>query len=156
MVKIKILALGKIKEKYLRQGIDEYLKRLRPYAQVTVVEVEDLPIPEREEDCRRMLQAEAEKLRPHLIGYKILLDIDGREVSSTEMTKELHDLVVRGNSQFTFVIGSSLGVDEDFKKEFDFRWSFGPLTFPHQLMRLMLLEQLYRTFRILSGEPYHK
>ncbi|MDD2431719.1 MAG: 23S rRNA (pseudouridine(1915)-N(3))-methyltransferase RlmH [Firmicutes bacterium] len=156
MVKIKILALGKIKEKYLRQGIEDYLKRLKPYSQVTVVEVIDLPIPTKEEECKKMLKAEAEKLRPKLEGFKVLLDLEGKELSSSEMARQIDDWTIRGNSQFTFVIGSSLGVDEDFKKEFDFRWSFGPLTFPHQLMRIMLLEQLYRVFRILSGEPYHK
>jgi len=156
LVKIKILALGKIKEKYLRQGIEDYLKRLKPYSQVTVVEVIDLPIPTKEEECKKMLKAEAEKLRPKLEGFKVLLDLEGKELSSSEMARQIDDWTIRGNSQFTFVIGSSLGVDEDFKKEFDFRWSFGPLTFPHQLMRIMLLEQLYRVFRILSGEPYHK
>lgn len=156
MLKIKILCLGQIKEKYLRQGIDEYLKRLRPYAQVSIVEIPDLPIPKGEEDCKIMLKNEAERLRPRLEGLKVLLDVDGKELSSEKMASQIEEWAIRGNSTITFVIGSSLGVDEDFKKEFDFRWSFGPLTFPHQLIRLILLEQIYRFFRILSGEPYHK
>ena len=103
-----------------------------------------------------MLQTEAEKIRPKLMGFKILLDLKGEELSSIEMAEKIDTWAIRGNSTFTFVIGSSLGVAEDLKKEFDFLWSFGPLTFRHQLMRLMLVEQIYRFFKILAGEPYHK
>lgn len=156
MLKIRILCLGAIKEKYLRQGIDEYLKRLKPYAEVSIIELPDTPIPAREVDCLKMLQAEAEKIRPKLMGFKILLDLKGEELSSMEMAEKIDTWAIRGNSTFTFVIGSSLGVAEDFKKEFDFLWSFGPLTFPHQLMRLMLVEQIYRFFKISAGDPYHK
>ncbi len=156
VLKIRILCLGSIKEKYMRQGIDEYLKRLRSYAQVSIIEIPDSPIPRKEKDCQIMLKNEAIKLRQNLRGYNVLLDIDGKELSSVEMAKQMEEWMISGNSTITFVIGSSLGVDSDLKKEFDFLWSFGLLTFPHQLMRLMLLEQIYRVFKIQSGEPYHK
>ena len=156
MLKIRILCLGSIKEKYLKQGIDEYLKRLKPYANVSIIELPDSPIPTREEDCKIMLKGEADKLRSKLEGLTVLLDLDGKEFSSEAMAQQIANWALYGNSTITFIIGSSLGVDESIKKQVDFHWSFGPLTFPHQLMRLVLLEQIYRFFKILSGEPYHK
>ena len=156
MLKIRILCLGSIKEKYLKQGIDEYLKRLKPYANVSIIELPDSPIPTREEDCKIMLKGEADKLRSKLEGLTVLLDLDGKELSSEAMAQQIANWALYGNSTITFIIGSSLGVDESLKKQVDFCWSFGPLTFPHQLMRLVLLEQIYRFFKILSGEPYHK
>ena len=156
MLKIRILCLGSIKEKYLKQGIDEYLKRLKPYANVSIIELPDSPIPSREEDCKIMLKGEADKLRSKLEGLTVLLDLDGKELSSEAMAQQIANWALYGNSTITFIIGSSLGVDESLKKQVDFCWSFGPLTFPHQLMRLVLLEQIYRFFKILSGEPYHK
>lgn len=156
MLKIRILCLGSIKEKYLKQGIDEYLKRLKPYANVSIIELPDSPIPTREEDCKIMLKGEADKLQSKLEGITVLLDLEGKELSSEAMAQQIANWALYGNSTITFIIGSSLGVDESLKKQVDFRWSFGPLTFPHQLMRLVLLEQIYRFFKILSGEPYHK
>lgn len=156
MLKIRILCLGSIKEKYLKQGIDEYLKRLKPYANVSIIELPDSPIPTREEDCKIMLKGEADKLQSKLEGITVLLDLEGKELSSEAMAQQIANWALYGNSTITFIIGSSLGVDESLKKQVDFCWSFGPLTFPHQLMRLVLLEQIYRFFKILSGEPYHK
>lgn len=156
MLKIRILCLGSIKEKYLKQGIDEYLKRLKPYANVSIIELPDSPIPSREEDCKIMLKGEADKLQSKLEGITVLLDLEGKELSSEAMAQQIANWALYGNSTITFIIGSSLGVDESLKKQVDFCWSFGPLTFPHQLMRLVLLEQIYRFFKILSGEPYHK
>lgn len=120
MLKIRILCLGSIKEKYLKQGIDEYLKRLKPYANVSIIELPDSPIPSREEDCKIMLKGEADKLQSKLEGITVLLDLEGKELSSEAMAQQIANWALYGNSTITFIIGSSLGVDESLKN----KWTF--------------------------------
>ncbi len=157
---IRIICVGKIKEKYLVQGISEYSKRLRRYAKIQVIEVEDEKAPESLSPTEEQLIREKEgtRLKKHFRqdGVKIILAIDGKSLSSEEFSNQIQQYGVSGKSQFDFIIGGSLGLDENIIKEADLLLSFSKFTFPHQLMRLILLEQIYRAFRIAKGEPYHK
>jgi 23S rRNA (pseudouridine1915-N3)-methyltransferase len=157
---IQILTVGKLKEKYLVEGIKEYLKRLGPYAKVSVQEVADEKVPEnlsaaQEEQAK---EKEGEKLlaliKPE--AHVIALAIDGKLWSSEDLAEQVNQLAIYGQSHIVFVIGGSLGLSADVLKRADQKLSFGRLTYPHQLMRLILVEQIYRAFRINRGEPYHK
>jgi 23S rRNA (pseudouridine1915-N3)-methyltransferase len=157
---IQIVAVGKIKESYLTAGIAEYMKRLTPYAKVKIVEVPD------ERAAENLSAAEEEKVRQaegaRLLSclkpdtYVIALAIDGKLVTSEEIASQLERLGVQGKSQVAFVIGGSLGMADEVLNRVDLRISFGRVTYPHQLMRLILVEQVYRAFKIMRGEPYHK
>ncbi|WP_181347376.1 23S rRNA (pseudouridine(1915)-N(3))-methyltransferase RlmH [Thalassobacillus sp. CUG 92003] len=157
---ITILSVGKLKEKYLIQGIDEYVKRLNPYAKVTITEVPDEKAPENlsEADKLEVKQKEGQRLlnKINKDSYVITLEIEGKQLTSDKLAKKFDDLATYGNSHITFIIGGSLGLSEAVLSRSDFALSFSKLTFPHQLMRLMLVEQVYRSFKILRGEPYHK
>ncbi|MDW7651699.1 MAG: 23S rRNA (pseudouridine(1915)-N(3))-methyltransferase RlmH [Bacillota bacterium] len=159
-MQIQILTVGKIKEKYLTAGIAEYLKRLGPFARVEIHEVKDEKTPDgaspAEEDA--LLEKEASRLDALIKpgSYVIALAIDGRTFSSTEFAAHLDSLATAGKSHLTFIIGGSLGLAPRIQKQADLLFSFSPMTFPHQLFRLMLLEQIYRAFKINRGEPYHK
>lgn len=157
---IQIITVGKLKEKYLVQGIAEYLKRLTAYAKVTIVEVPDEKAPEVLSDAEMKQVKDKEGVRilakipddTHVIA----LAIDGKMKSSEEFAADLDKLATYGKSKVAFVIGGSLGLSESVLKRSDEQISFGRLTLPHQLMRLVLVEQVYRAFRIVRGEPYHK
>ncbi|MGI6067010.1 MAG: 23S rRNA (pseudouridine(1915)-N(3))-methyltransferase RlmH [Bacillota bacterium] len=157
---IRIIAVGKIKEKYLTEGIKEYLKRLSPHAKVDIKEVIDEKIPDHPSETELSLikNKEGEKISRYLKEgtYLIALDIQGNNLSSEETAEMISDLGLQGKSDITFLIGGSLGLADELIKKADFRLSFGRMTFPHQLMRLILLEQLYRGFKIVAGHPYHK
>ena len=157
---IRVICVGKIKEKYLVQGISEYVRRLSRYAKIQVIEVEDEKAPESLSPAEEQLvrKKEGVRLKKHFRqdGVKIILAIDGKSLSSEEFSDQLQQYGVSGKSQFDFVIGGSLGLDDDIIKQADLLLSFSKFTFPHQLMRLILLEQIYRAFRIAKGEPYHK
>lgn len=159
-MKITIVSVGKLKEKYLKQGIDEYMKRLSAYAKVEIVEVADEKAPENMSDAEMIAikRKEGERILSH-IGqdtYVITLEIGGKMLSSEQLADKMDELATYGKSKLAFVIGGSLGMSEEVQKRSDFALSFSKLTFPHQLMRLILLEQVYRGFRIVRGEPYHK
>ncbi|HEX7064401.1 MAG TPA: 23S rRNA (pseudouridine(1915)-N(3))-methyltransferase RlmH [Bacillales bacterium] len=157
---ITIAAVGKLKEKYLKQGIEEYIKRLRPYAKVGVVEVPDEKAPESLSAAEEKQVKDAEGTR--LLGkipsdaYVIALAIEGKMLRSEEIARTLDDLAIYGKSKIMFVIGGSLGLSDEVLKRADLKLSFSKMTFPHQLMRLILVEQIYRAFKISWGEPYHK
>jgi 23S rRNA (pseudouridine1915-N3)-methyltransferase len=159
-VHITILAVGKLKEKYLKQGIDDYIRRLGPYAKVTVVEVPDEPAPETmsEAEIAAVKRAEGERLLDKLApdAYAIALAIDGKAMTSEAFAAKLDDLATYGKSKIAFIIGGSNGLSDEVLRRADFKLSFSSFTFPHQLMRLILLEQIYRAFKIIRGEPYHK
>jgi 23S rRNA (pseudouridine1915-N3)-methyltransferase len=159
-MQILILAVGKIKEKYLAMGIDEYSKRLRAYAKVEIREVRDEKTPENPSpaESAHLLHKEAARLEPHIKAgtYLVVLDIDGQSFSSQELSAQLDQLASSGKSHITFLIGGSMGLAPHLRQKADLRLSFSSMTFPHQLFRLMLLEQLYRAFKISRGEPYHK
>ena len=157
---ISIIVVGKLKEKYLKTGIDEYLKRLSSYAKIEIVEIPDEKAPEElsAAEMEQVKQKEGEKLLAKLSHdtYVMALAIDGKMKSSEELADSLDKLATYGKSKIAFVIGGSLGLSDEVLKRADEKLSFSKMTFPHQLMRLILLEQVYRAFRINRNEPYHK
>jgi len=159
-VNISIITVGKLKEKYLKQGIEEYLKRLSAYAKVEVIEVADEKAPEElsELEMVQVKQKEGERILAKISQdtHVIALAIQGKLGSSEELADTLDKLATYGKSKIAFVIGGSLGLSEEVLKRSNEQLSFSRMTFPHQLMRLILVEQIYRAFRINRGEPYHK
>lgn len=159
-MKITLLTVGKIKESYLEAGIKEYVKRLGRYCKLEILEVADEKTPDgaSENQERQIREKEGKRLlnliRPE--AFVITLEIQGKQLSSTELAGKLERLGVEGVSHITLVIGGSLGLSGEVIRRGDFHLSFSPMTFPHQLMRLLVLEQLYRCYRIINGEPYHK
>lgn len=157
---ITIIAIGKLKEKYLREGINEYLKRLQSYAKVEIIELADEKEPYNastaEEKQIKIKEGERIKAKIKPDSYLIALAIEGKQFTSPALAQKIDSLSSAGNSHLTFVIGGSLGLSDEILKSADLLLSFSELTFPHQLMRLILLEQIYRSFRIIKGEPYHK
>lgn len=159
-MRIDILTVGKLKEKYLQQAQAEYLKRLQSYARVKVTEVLDESIPENASPAAvgQFLEREAIRLEKHIPEgvFLIALDREGKACSSEELAFTLEDLALHGRSHLAFIIGGSEGLSPRLLGRAGWHLSFSRLTFPHQLARIILLEQIYRTFRIRRGEPYHK
>ena len=159
-MRINIVCVGKIKEKYLKLGIDEFKKRLSKYCKLEIIELEDEKAPENLSDKEMLMIKEKEgkkilsKIKDN--SFVIALAIDGKNLSSEELAETINKLGVRGISNITFVIGGSLGLSDEVLSRADYKLSFSKMTFPHQLMRLILLEQVYRAYRINNGEPYHK
>lgn len=157
---IDIAAVGKIKEKYLAEGIMEYSKRLGRYCSLRILEVEDEKTPETMSDREKeeVKRKEGERLLSRIPDQALViaLAIDGKQLSSEELSEKISDLMVKGTSHIVFVIGGSLGLSEEVLARSQMKLSFSRMTFPHQLMRLILLEQIYRAFRIIKNEPYHK
>ncbi|MGL5124022.1 MAG: 23S rRNA (pseudouridine(1915)-N(3))-methyltransferase RlmH [Fusobacteriaceae bacterium] len=153
---INIICIGKIKEKYINDGINEYLKRMTLFAKVKIIELR-----EEGNDENRILsiKKEAQEIIKTLEknkGYSILLDIEGRNYTSEDMAKEIEKIGVNGSSTINFIIGGSYGVTEEIREFVEKRLSFSKMTFPHQLMRLILIEQIYRWFGIIGNNKYHK
>ena len=156
ILNIVIVSVGKIKENFISQGINEYLKRLKAYTNVSIIELkEETGIKNIELTIMKESQ-EIIKTLEKIGGYNILLDIHGSLPSSEEFSKEINTLFVKGNSTITFVIGGSYGVSRELKTYANMKLSFSRFTFPHQLMRLILIEQIYRAFNILNNGKYHK
>ncbi|MBB3908212.1 23S rRNA (pseudouridine(1915)-N(3))-methyltransferase RlmH [Anoxybacillus rupiensis] len=157
---IMVLSVGKLKEKYLKQGIEEYVKRLSGYAKMEIIEVADEKAPENlsDQEMKQIKEKEGERILAKISDdmHVIALAIDGKMKSSEEFAIHLDKLATYGTSKVAFVIGGSLGLSEKVMKRANESLSFSQMTFPHQLMRLILLEQIYRAFRINRGEPYHK
>ncbi|ACA42196.1 23S rRNA (pseudouridine(1915)-N(3))-methyltransferase RlmH [Lysinibacillus sp. fkY74-1] len=157
---ITIVSVGKLKEKYLKMGIDEYVKRLGGYAKIDLIEVADEKAPEQLSDAEMEIvkKKEGERILAKISTdtYVIALAINGKMKTSEQMAADLESLMTYGKSKIAFVIGGSLGLHEDVLKRADEQQSFGKMTLPHQLMKLVLVEQVYRSFRIMKGEPYHK
>ena len=157
---IKLITVGKLKEKYLVQGINEYVKRLGAYGKIQIIEVPDEKAPENLSEAQ-MIQVK-EKEGERILGkikdgeYVFALAIEGKNPSSEAFAKQLEQLQIRGKSQFVFIIGGSLGLSQAVMQRSNTQISFGKMTYPHQLMRLILVEQIYRSMRINHGEPYHK
>ncbi len=159
-MKITIVTVGKIKETYLKDAIAEYSKRLRAYCDLKIVEVADEKTPEqasqavedgiREKEGVRILKQIKDDM------YVITLEINGEMLTSEKLAEKIERLGIRGKSNIAFVIGGSIGLGKDVLQRSDYRLSFSKMTFPHQLMRVILLEQIYRSFKIQRGEPYHK
>ena len=159
-MKITVLAVGKIKERFYTDAVSEYAKRLSRYCRLEIVEVADEKTPDGAGEAmeRKIKEKEGERLLSHIKDnmYVIALAIEGKARSSEELSSRLDNLGLQGNSDIAFVIGGSLGLSEAILKRADEALSFSRMTFPHQLMRVILLEQIYRSFKIQHGEPYHK
>ena len=159
-MRITLLTVGKIKEKYLRDGIAEYAKRLSRYCRLEIVEVADEKTPDGASEAEELQikAAEGDRLMKQIrdSDYVIALAIDGKMLDSVELSQKIESLAVQGHSSIVFVIGGSLGLSDAVLKRADYKLSFSRMTFPHQLMRMILLEQIYRAYRIMNGEPYHK
>lgn len=157
---ITIISVGKLKEKYLKVGIAEYLKRLKSYAKVEIIEVKDEPAGQfsSDKEIEQIKEIEGKKIIEKIPNRSevIVLDIQGKELSSEKFAQYINDTTVYGKSHFVYIIGGSHGLSEEVLKKSDLKVSFGKLTYPHQLMRLILIEQIYRAFKILNNEPYHK
>ncbi len=159
-MKIKIVTVGKLKEKYLKDGIAEYSKRISRFATVEMVELADEKTPDRASDSEneKILDLEGNRILSKIGDreFVVVLAIEGKTLSSEEFSKQLEQASINGFSTLTFVIGGSLGLSKEVKKRANLSVSFGRLTLPHQLMRLVLTEQIYRAFTIQQGSPYHK
>ena len=154
---IKIIALGKIKEKFLKDGIDEFLKRLTPYASVEITEIPSIEIKD-EHIVERVLKEEGEKILSHIKpqSYVITLEIKGKMLSSEELACKIKELTNDGIGEIVFVIGSSCGISSVVSERANFKLSMSKMTFLHQFARLILVEQIYRAFKIIKKETYHK
>ena len=159
-MKIRIIAIGRIKEKYLKEGIEEYLTRIRPYSQIEIVEVNDEPVVDNpnESEIQKAINKEGERvlkiLKPS--DYLIGLDLNKKELDSVEFASFLEKKFVLGGSNISFVIGGSYGLSDELKKRCNDSISLSKMTFLHQMTRLILLEQIYRAFKISKNETYHK
>lgn len=159
-MKIEIICVGKLKEKYLVQAIQEYSKRLSRYCKLNIIELLDEKTPDNASPKEELIikNKEGEKILAKISdsAYVVALDLAGKMISSEELATFMADLGVRGNSHIVFLIGGSLGLSDEVKKRANYKLCFSKMTFPHQLFRVMLLEQIYRGFRINNNEPYHK
>lgn len=159
-MKVTILCVGKVKERYLTDGIREYAKRLSAWCTLDIMEVADEKTvegaPEAEEDAVRRKEGQRLLAKIPDRAFVITLEIEGEMPDSVALSKKLQKLMTGGVSHFVFVIGGSLGLSPEVRKRSDYALSFSRMTFPHQLMRLILLEQIYRSFKIMNHEPYHK
>lgn len=159
-MKITIITVGKIKEKYLRDAIAEYSKRLSKYCKMEIIEVADEKTPENASETMNetIKSREAEHIFKYLKddAYVMTLEIQGKQMTSEELAEKIEKLGIQGTSHLIFVIGGSLGLGKKVLERSDYALSFSKMTFPHQLMRVILLEQIYRSYRIIKKEPYHK
>ncbi len=157
---IDILTVGKIKGNYLNEGIKEYGKRLSRYCSLDIIEVDDEKAPENlsDKEMEMIKDREGDKLLSKIPSgaFVVALAIEGKQLSSEALSAKLNDIMVEGNSHIVFIIGGSLGLSKEVLRRADLKLSFSRMTFPHQLMRMILLEQIYRAFRIMRNEPYHK
>lgn len=159
-MKITVICVGKVKEKFYRMAIDEYIKRLGRYCKPEIIEVADEKTPDNASahEVELIKDKEGERILKNIRkdGAVIALAIEGKMLSSEQLADKISQLGVKGESHIQFIIGGSLGLSEKVLKEADMLLSFSKMTFPHQLMRVILLEQIYRSYRIIQGEPYHK
>lgn len=159
-MKITVITVGKIKEKYLKDAIAEYSKRLSKYCKLEIVEVADEKTPDNASEVveESIRSKEAERILKYVKddAYIVTLEIGGKQLSSEELADKIDKLGVQGTSHIIFIIGGSIGLGKEVLAKSDYALSFSKMTFPHQLMRVILLEQVYRSYRIINGEPYHK
>ena len=160
ILNIDIISVGKVKEKYIKLGIAEFSKRLSAHCKLNIIEVDDLSAAENLSDSEKEIvkDKEAEKILSKIKDnhYVITLEILGNQLTSEKLADKIENLTIQGNSNICFVIGGSLGLGKSVLGRSDYALSFSKFTFPHQLMRLILLEQIYRSFRIINNLPYHK
>ena len=159
-MKITVITVGKIKEKFTKDAIAEYAKRLSKYCKLEIIEVADEKTQENASEivCNQIRQKEGERILKYIRqdAFVVSLEIKGELLTSEELAEKIEKLGVQGTSHIIFVIGGSIGLSQEVMEKSNFALSFSKMTFPHQLMRVILLEQIYRSYRIISGEPYHK
>lgn len=159
-MKITLITVGKIKEKYLKDAITEYSKRLSRYCKLEIIEVADAKTPDNASETVEdgIRDKEGERILKYVRddAYVVTLEIEGKLLTSEELAKKIENLGIQGTSHIIFIIGGSIGLGKEVLKRSDYALSFSKMTFPHQLMRVILLEQIYRSYRIISHEPYHK
>ena len=159
-MKITLITVGKIKEKYLKDAIFEYTKRLSKYCKLEMIEVADEKTPDHASQTveAQIRGKEAERILKNIKddAYVITLEIEGKQLTSEELADKIDTLGIQGNSHIIFIIGGSIGLGKEVLKRSNYALSFSKMTFPHQLMKVILLEQIYRSYRIINGEPYHK
>ena len=157
---IKVIGIGKIKEKAMKSLIDEYIKRLRAYTKIEVIEVNDEPTSDKNSDAenKKLMDVEAERVLKHIKDrdFMILLDLHGKMISSETLAEKMTQITTYQSSDITFVIGGSLGVGDALVQRSNFRWKMSDLTFTHQFVRVLVLEQIYRAYKINNNETYHK
>lgn len=157
---ITVICVGKLKEKYLKSAIDEYSKRLGRYCKLDIIELSDEKTPDNASEKEELMIKDKEgvnilkNIKDNM--FVVALDIQGKMISSEDLAELISSSGLRGNSNMAFIIGGSLGLSKEVLNRADFKLSFSKMTFPHQLFRVMLMEQIYRGFRIINGEPYHK
>lgn len=160
MLQITVISVGKIKEKYFLSAIEEYTKRLKRYASVSEIELKDEAVPDNlsENEKLSVLKKEGQRVLEKIPGgaYVVALCVEGKEISSEELSGFISSAALSGKSHIVFIIGGSLGLSEEVKKRADFKLSFSKMTFPHRLMKVILMEQIYRAFTIIEGKTYHK
>lgn len=159
-MKVTLITVGKIKEKYFTMAIEEYSKRLSRYIKLNIVQVDDEKTPDNASDAEevQIREKEGERIQKHIKddAFVITLEIEGKMLSSEELSEKINKIAVSGKGHIIFIIGGSLGLSDTIKNRADYKLSFSKMTFPHQLMRVVLLEQIYRSYRIMNNEPYHK
>lgn len=158
-MKVSIITIGKLKEKYLTDGVQEFVKRLKPYCSLEIIELAENNLPDNfsEAQLHKHLEIEGEKILKNIAdkAYVFLLDLHGKQLSSQDLSEKIQALGLDGRSHLVFVIGGAFGVGENLRARADFAWSFSKLTFTHQMIRMLLVEQIYRAFKIAKGEKYH-
>lgn len=158
MLHINLYCVGKVKEQHLRDAIDEYLKRISKYCSISIIELRDKPIPEKSNSTleSQIIEAESNEIinKLNMSSYKIALDLTGKQYTSEEFAEKINKIKL-SNSTISFIIGGSLGLSDDLKRICNEKISFSKMTFPHQLMRVIFLEQLFRSFKINNNEKYH-
>ena len=155
---ISIICVGKLKEKYWVMAVEEYTKRISRFAKINIIQIQDEKLSGNDSMDKIAKEKEGEKILAKIPKntYVIAMDIKQKQFSSTEFAKKIENLSITGKSNLTFIIGGSLGLTQSVLNTADIKMSFSPITFPHQLFRIMLLEQIYRSFKIINNETYHK
>ncbi len=160
MINVQLIVLGKLREKYMKEFSGEYEKRLSGFCRLTVTELEPVRLSDRpsESEIQNALKKEADLIKSKMLAkpYVFAMCVEGKELSSEELSQKIQNIGVSGQNNIVFIIGSSFGLSEEIKRDSDFRLSMSPMTFPHKLARIMLLEQIYRAFSISLGGKYHK
>lgn len=155
---VKLIVIGKLKEKYLRDGCDEYIKRLSKFCNLKIVELDEYKLPDKpsQKDIDNALLNESKNILKHCEGYVISMCIEGTQISSESLAEKFESITLNGYGTITFIIGSSFGLDNSIKSKSDFKLSMSKMTFTHQIARMLLLEQIYRAFQINTNGKYHK
>ena len=159
-MKIQVICIGKLKERYWTEAVGEYMKRLSKYCDMEIIELKESRLPDKASAAQEaaVIDDEGENILKHVKdgSYVVSLEIGGKNLSSEELAQKIEEIPLSGKSHITFIIGGSLGLSKDVSKRADFKLSFSRMTFPHQMMRVILLEQIYRSFKIIRNEAYHK